>query len=303
MIAVVGGSNITLKRIMLGMGYAHPGLSDRIHSVFNASFTTNAMHERVSRRLRNLPMINRTLVTNKMNALTQMKQRGLGEHIPDTWNDVPNDATLAPERYIVKPYASQAGRGIRRYDRSPIRWGEYLQRDVVKYREFRAHVALWLDNPVFTIQEKKPKPELWDATFGGMDHEYEWPVPNVDMRAILPVTWNIESGFYFKRNTGPQNREEKINRFPIFKRIENVAIRAVKALGYHYGAVDILMDEQRELWIVEVNSHPAIKNPKSVEIYQGAFAPLKDYSASDFQQLLMGDAGTTSHTMTRSADI
>jgi hypothetical protein len=125
------------------------------------------------------------------------------------------------------------------------------------------------------------------------------------MRGFLPVTWNIESGFYFKRVTTPENRAEKADRFPLIGRLEQVGINAIKALGYQYGAVDILMSYDRKLYVVEVNSHPAIKNPNSVDIYNEALRPVQGLSAQEFRTLVGVDyvAGTSVVTLRRATNV
>ena len=292
MIGVVGGNGITLKKLMLRLGFpkAEQAINrSRMVGVFNTSFPTGVLIQRVPGWVRDIPMINKTLVTNKLQALRQMDAVGMGEHIPEYSLERKYE-----DGWIVKPYASQAGRGIRRYIAgSYVPDGSYLQKDIVKFREFRAHVGLWLGEPVFTIQEKKPKEELWNATYPDGEHGYEWPLSNTAMRGFLPVTWNIESGFYFKRLTTPDNREEKANRFPLIKRIEKVAVKAIKALRYQYGAVDILMNEDRELYVVEVNSHPAIKNEISKEIYNEALRPLAALSREEFRNLVESTSTST----------
>jgi hypothetical protein len=301
MVTVIGGNGVTLKKLMLRLGFPTPESAhsrSAITGVFNASFTNSQMVSRVPSWVRSVPMINKMLVTNKLSALQKMDAAGLGEHIPEYRTSTP---AIYEEGWIIKPYASQAGRGIRKFaPMTLLPHGCYLQKDVVKFREFRAHVGLWLDKPCFTIQEKKPKEELWNATYPEGEHGYEWPLSNVAMRGFLPVTWNIESGFYFKRLTTPDNRAEKADRFPLIKRIEDVGIAAVKALGYQYGAVDILMDDARQLFIVEVNSHPAIKNEISKEIYNGALQKLSRLNKAQFR-LLVGLDSTSTVTIRRPA--
>lgn len=295
MIGVIGGNNITLRRLCVSAGFSVPNSAYRHHydGIFNASFTTAQLLERVPHWVRELPMINKSLVTNKLTALRKVEVYGYGDHVPQFSLDPRHEGT-----WIEKPYFSQAGRGVQRYSNgAPIPYGKYIQRDIIKFREFRAHVGLWLDDPVFTIQEKKPKPEMWDRVFDNCV-EYHWPVDRFEWRNSLPVTWNIESGFYFKRLTDHENRAEKRDRFPLIGRIEDLGIAVVKALGYHYGAVDILMNEDRELFVVECNSHPAIKNPRSQEIYTWALTQLLGLSGLEFRNLVEGEA-TTTHSMTR----
>jgi hypothetical protein len=244
-----------------------------------------------------LPIINKNLVTNKLEAQRKIKDNGLEEHI--LLYNTANFPEIVPEDWVVKPYASQGGAGIRTYEGGYLGSGFYLQKKVNKVREFRAHVGLWLNNPVFTIQEKKAKPEMWQELLD--DDPYQWPATQYH-RERLPLTWNVNSGFYLRRATTPWNRAEKIHRFPLFRRIEEVAVKAVKALGYQYGAVDILMDDNRWLWVVEVNSHPAIKNPTSKEIYIEVLEPLKTMSKVDlFSLTQQASGGTIRRTMTRGA--
>jgi len=290
MIAVVGATNTTLRKIMLGIGIPVPNAMNRhtIDCLFNASFTPSQFAERVPAWAQSLPTINRNLVVNKKYAVEKLAAGGLEDHIPEM-----SEAPKFEGNWIVKPYASQAGRGIKRYVvGSAVPSGSYIQRDVKKFREFRAHVGLWLEDPVFTIQEKKPKPELWEQVFE--DVEYHWPADGESVTKELPVTWNIESGFYFKRLTDPENRFEKRERFPLIKRIEELAVKGIKGLGYQYGAVDILMNWDRELFIVEINSHPAILNPMSVEVYKDALSHIKLFNASMMRVLL----GTGTHSVT-----
>jgi hypothetical protein len=298
MIAVVGKPNVTLKRIMVEDGFPHlsnyasrgRGATHELDGVFNCGYTPVQMRRYVFNRWRwmysDLPIINSILVPNKLLAQEKMEDSGLAEHIL-----MRTDAHPTSGNWIYKPYNSQGGVGIREYQGElRIPSGFYLQEKVEKFREFRAHVGLWLDNPVFTIQEKKPKPELWEEVLEG--NPYQWPATRYH-RERLPLIWNIESGFYFRRSTTPENREEKIRRYPLFKRIEELAIKATKALGYQFGAVDILMDDDRHLWVTEVNSHPAIKNEESKRIYSIALAPLKEMRKMDIFNLTQQTSDST----------
>ena len=319
MIAVVGGQNVTLKRLMVGEGFPHlseyatmgRSRAHELDGVFNCSFTQSQMQESVYRRWSytslDLPIINKTLVTNKLEAQRKMEAEGAREHILTWRRQEPSSADhdRSPDLWVVKPYASQGGVGIRTYEGGRLNTHYYLQKRVNKLREFRAHVGLWLNFPVFTIQEKKPKPELWEdciipaeAVFTS-DTDYRWPAYE-EQRERLPLTWNVNSGFYLRRATTPEDRAEKLSRFPLFRRIEEVAIKAVKALGYQYGAVDILMDDDRNLWVVEINSHPAIKNEMSKALYINALEPLKTMSKMDlFSLTQQTTSGTVQRVMTR----
>jgi len=312
MIAVVGMPNITLKRLMLEGGFPHlsnyttrgRAATQELNGVFNCSYTPPQMSERVYRRWSwvrdDLPIINEKLIGNKLEAQQKMREDSvLVEHILFA----STSTEPAEEGWILKPYASQGGVGIRDYTGGRIPSGFYLQRKANKVREFRAHVGLWIQNPVFTIQEKKPKPELWQQLIYNQAEteglEYHWPTTE-DVRQFMPLTWNIESGFYFRRTTTPDNRRDKVRRYPLLGRIEEVAVKAVKALGYQFGAVDILMDDERQLWVTEVNSHPAIKNEESKSIYRQALEPLREISKIDlFNLTQQTTTNLTSRTFVR----
>jgi hypothetical protein len=305
----------TLKRLMLGEGFPHLSaytgpMTTELNGVFNCSYTPALMSNYVYSRWNyvnsDLPIINKNLITNKLEAQRRMEGEGVGEHILVWRRQEPSfaDHNREPDRWVIKPYASQGGAGIRTYEGGRLNSHFYLQKKVNKVREFRAHVGLWLNNPVFTIQEKKPKPELWESLEASNEvwfGDYRWPI-NEEERSFFPLTWNINSGFYLRRSTTPWNREEKVNRFGLYRRIEEVAVKAVKALGYQYGAVDMLMDDNRWLWVVEINSHPAIKNPTSKEVYIEALEPLKTMSRRDlFTLTRQTEQGTIRRTMTRGA--
>jgi len=292
LIAVVGANHVGLKRMCRAVGFRNYNQVDAnlYTGVFNASYTPS----RLPHIPNAVPTINRTLMTNKLNALRMLEVSGLGEHVAD-YAEISQNAVEGD--WIVKPYASQCGHGVRRYTGGHVPTGCYVQRDIQKFREFRAHVGLWRNFPCFTIQEKKPKPELWNEVTGGID--YHWPVSE-DFVNDFPLTWNIESGFYFRRSTTPEDRADKCERFPLFRRIEELAAKAVKALGYQYGAVDILMNADRELFVVEINSHPAIINDNSKEIYKEVLEPLTHMSRERLVEIVgHGQSTGTQHHVFR----
>ncbi|NIU83190.1 MAG: hypothetical protein GWN17_05495 [Candidatus Korarchaeota archaeon] len=229
-------------------------------------------------------ILNKSLIINKVSQLERFAQRNV--EVPDSIKyenvGVRSDYGNEIERgmWVVKPVNSQGGFLVRVWDGSRIRHNEYLQKRVVKFREFRAHVATFLpeEDRCFSIQEKKPKPELWDANISSQPETeglaYNWPTSE-DVRQFLPFTWNIANGFYYRRSTTPENRARKCRRTPLFGRIEDLGVRAIEALGYDFGAVDIVMDTDRNLYVLEVNSHPALKNDRSKEIYVTVFSQLE----------------------------
>lgn len=55
------------------------------------------------------------------------------------------------------------------------------------------------------------------------------------------------------------------------ERVEELAINAVRALGLDFGAVDIIKDENGEVYVLEVNTAPGLGNEATLEAYVRAF--------------------------------
>ncbi len=58
------------------------------------------------------------------------------------------------------------------------------------------------------------------------------------------------------------------------ERVEQLAISAVNALGLDFGAVDIIMDENGDVYILEINCAPGLVNQDTVDAYAEAFLSL-----------------------------
>lgn len=58
------------------------------------------------------------------------------------------------------------------------------------------------------------------------------------------------------------------------ERVENLAIDAIKAVGLDFGAVDIIMDNNGDVYVLEVNSAPGLGNTDTLEAYTDAFNTL-----------------------------
>lgn len=55
------------------------------------------------------------------------------------------------------------------------------------------------------------------------------------------------------------------------ERVEELAISAVQALGLDFGAVDIIKNEEGEVYVLEVNTAPGLGNSETLEAYTRAF--------------------------------
>lgn len=60
------------------------------------------------------------------------------------------------------------------------------------------------------------------------------------------------------------------------ERIEQLAIKAIEALGLDFGAVDIIKDQEGNVFVLEVNSAPGLGNRDTLEAYTNAFKSLNN---------------------------
>ena len=96
-----------------------------------------------------------------------------------------------------------------------------------KKTEFRVHV---FKNKVIFIQQKKQKADAEEVNFKVRNHQFGWVFAHNDLKI-----------------------KDKAQ-------LESVALSAVKALGYLYGAVDIIYNEKKnKYFVLECNSRPGIE--------------------------------------------
>lgn len=243
LIGVKSTLGTTLEKAGLTRVYSNPAL------IFNLGLAPGEMRACVPPALRDR-VLNANLTFDKFRQ---------NEILADAGVSVPRSFTVFPNTCVVikKPYHSYQGRGIEVVTKAAS--GRYYYQELItKRREFRAHAATWFDPVVFTIQEKKPK-----------EHGRRGHVPDAEDR----LCWNLENGWWYTRSTVPENHKLKCASVPLFKRVSDITVRALEALGYDYGAVDIIMDNARKLYILEVNSTPGIKGP-SKDIYRQVFQVL-----------------------------
>ncbi len=113
--------------------------------------------------------------------------------------------------------------------------------------EYRVHVAF--GNVI--LYQKKSRRFLDDNNVDEPNEEQS------DVR-------NLESGWVYR--TGNLRRLE---------RVERLAVDAISALGLDFGAVDIIMDNGGDVFVLEVNTAPGLGNTQTLEAYVNAFRALE----------------------------
>jgi len=115
-------------------------------------------------------------------------------------------------------------------------------RAVTNHGEYRVHV---FNGEVILYQKKSRRRE---------GEEVDAPDESESLVRNLASTWVYR--------TGSLRRLE---------RVEQLAIDAVRSLGLDFGAVDIIKDEQGNVYVLEVNTAPGISNTETRAAYINAF--------------------------------
>tara|TARA_R100001086_G_C11848217_1_gene261058 strand:+ start:44323 stop:45105 length:783 start_codon:yes stop_codon:yes gene_type:complete len=108
--------------------------------------------------------------------------------------------------------------------------------------EYRVHV---FDGEVILYQKKSRR----------VDEDGEVIVPENASEYVR----NLESGWIYR--TGNLKRLE---------RVEQIALDAIEALELDFGAVDIAMDTEGDVYVLEVNTAPGLGNQDTLEAYTDA---------------------------------
>lgn len=181
---------------------------------------------------------------DKVEQLTRFKANGVScPEFVFSADDVPSmESRTIVARTLTN---STGGKGIvlfEKQDGVPVRCSLYTGY-VPKKAEYRVHV---MGGRVIDVQQKRRR-----ADVEGNDG-------NTRIR-------NLANGFVYTRDnvTPPEN-------------IGDLAVKAVAALGYQYGAVDIVYNEKRNMcYVLEVNSRPGLQGT-TISRYAAAVKALYD---------------------------
>jgi hypothetical protein len=149
-------------------------------------------------------------------------------------------------KVLVRRDALSEGRGIRIYEGQDLGPGEFFTRVFPKTHEFRIHV---IGDRAVDFAQKKSTDRL----------------PHVG--ALWRLIRNYHNGWVFAHNDLVCNQEDKLA-------MEDLAKRAIKALGLTFGAVDLLATFNKETprrlsraVICEVNTRPGLENTCTIDAY------------------------------------
>jgi hypothetical protein len=160
--------------------------------------------------------------------------------------------------WIVKPHYGMGGQGIELWD-GENHHGKFLQEKVNKVREFRVHVALWYRNQAYLIQEKRvidTSQLCWNKKQGSITHYLHEP--------HLGKPW------------GEDNLRQKL---------EDIAIRACKALNLDFGGVDLALCEDGSIQVFEVNTRCGLLE-RTFSIFKKVVWALHDMSIEQWKEYM-----------------
>jgi hypothetical protein len=120
--------------------------------------------------------------------------------------------------------------------------------------EYRVHVV---NGEVILYQKKSRR----------VDEDGEVDTPDEDETEVR----NLETGWVYR--TGNLRRLE---------RVEQLAIQAVDVLGLNFGAVDIIMDTNGDVFVLEVNTAPGLGNEETLNAYVEALNVFAKPTASPY---------------------
>lgn len=192
-----------------------------------------------------IPTINKYVGKSKYAVIKEMENAGI--LVPESVAYLKNKSK--PKEWIEKKINSIGGIGIIEIKAGKTgypRNGKYFQR-FIKNRiyEIRVHAFKWMSD--WTVQKRY-----------GDDNE---------------IAWNYKNGGVFSTVRRPENYE-------IFKKAIEVSKQVLKIRHMAFGAVDFIVDDEYNLYFIEINSAPGFQE-LSENIYIDAFLSLKDMKKKD----------------------
>lgn len=218
--------------------------------------------------------------SNKLMALTALEEAGV-EHVPFTIDKEEVEEWFedgATKVYARKVLNGHSGEGIEVIKSHP---------DVFELDKIALQLRLLGYNDEAERVERRTIglfPEIPDAPLytKGIENRGEYRVHVFLGRVILYTkkSRRVQDGEVDTpeeneadvRNldTGWVYRADNLNRL---ERVETLAIRAIDALGLDFGAVDIIMDQDKNVYVLEINTAPGMEE-RTLKAYADA---LKDY--------------------------
>lgn len=177
--------------------------------------------------------------SDKFRALRVMQDNG----VPVPFFDIHPDAVMAKAdsgTVLGRNFNHTQGRDVvvaHTLQEARLANSQFFVAYIPKVREYRLHV--FGDRVIYTQVKRLEHPEQAD--------------PNA-------VVWNHKNGYALNTQEGLRLNQTRIE----------AAVKAVAALGLDFGAVDLIVDEKGQEYVLEVNTAPGLE-AKSLRAYVEAF--------------------------------
>lgn len=195
-------------------------------------------------------MINKPHGLNKYEVVMKAEDRGV--RVPETRTSL--DQRHDRSGWLVKPYHSQGGRGIdvasevNTYIQDSKYYQQYLQDRIY---ELRVHTFRWISPDNWRVQKR----------VGDGDQ----------------VTWNHHTGGHFITVNDTSQR--------VFADAIEMSHDVLQAMHMGFGAVDFIVDQDRKVYFIEINSAPGAQE-LSLPIYVEAFQCLKEMGVGEVEDFV-----------------
>jgi len=261
-VKVYGRSGSTyMKKIRKWLGN-HPLSGCSVAVNYGLQGEKAARYERQNPSLLRLPILNHRQYGNKYDQIVAVAEAG--EVIPLSWHSKDFDPTcFVEDKYIVKPYYSLGGRGIKVWNGNAVSAKKYIQEKIDNRRyEMRVHAFAWIRPEDWIIQKRV--------------HE--------DGENVL--AWNHHNGGRFITIQNPTD--------PLHNRVREATKTAMKALNYQFGAADYIIQnpessgEPLKHYFLEWNLAPGWTIQRVIDFYQTSFLALQAQTMEDIAAITDG---------------
>lgn len=181
--------------------------------------------------------LNCNIIGNKMR---EFKILHSAELTPKMWENCPYEESEYP--ILGRKISHSKGNDII-FIPSPIgdnAYSDFYVKYIDKKAEFRAHI---LGDTVAIITKKK----------------------RIDDRSDK-IIWSFDRGY--RQCTYLQGKK-------YWDIVANIAIKAIKAVNYDFGAVDVVIDKSNKAYVLEINSAPGLLVDNRIELYAQYFKSLE----------------------------
>ena len=200
---------------------------------------------------RKIPMLNRNIGHSKLNVCNRVKRIDI--QVPESKLALSRRDNKAD--WIEKRINSMGGVGICAARGKKTITGKYYQEFISKrVYELRVHAFAWLPKEEWRVQKR--------------------------LGSANEIAWNYKNGGHFVTVHNPKSYKTFIKAWDISKEV-------LSMLGMSFGAVDFLVDNNYEVYFIEINSAPGFSE-LSRPIYIDAFTKLKQVNKKTLLKLVKG---------------